>query len=406
MCVNYIFMQQDANGIVLGYHSSQETYPYSAHRLIKAEKEKSKSQTIISKQDTIDLGRRDNSTWLVSQKQKEKLVAMTNHMQKIRSTIPDNDRPSIAWLLSYPNSGTSFTMLLVNIHSNRTVASNYPHEPKKIGHVVEPLYNSRFNSSHAPSPPFLLHPNMSLPSKYIMTKTHCAGYCTHCSTSSHFNMSKETFLAGCRSSRNEEFGDYNDESMEGQRPGVVKKAIHLMRDPIDNIVSNYRLEVKKFGRKNQTLLMKHFTNDEEGFFKFCAVADKKWQQRDKQLFGNDFAKLRPVRCHNLFYRWVQWHNLAYEVTEGGGEGASSTSMKHIPTLDLHYEDYGTDFVETKKKLFGFLELESIDVEFHEFVAGKTYRDYFTKKEQAKIFDLIKYFAKPQIWDMTKRYLDS
>ena len=73
-------------------------------------------------------------------------------------------------------------------------------------------------------------------------------------------------------------------------------------------------------------------------------------------------------------------------------------------MDVCRWDYGFDFVGVKKKLFGFLELDSVQ-EVTPFVAGKTYRDYFTKEERDGIMGMIKHFAKPQIWDMAKRYLD-
>ena len=307
---------------------------------------------------------------------------MTKRQRIIRSTLLDKDRPAIAWLLSYPNSGTSFTMMMTNYDSNRTVASNYEQEPLNLGHDIEPLYNSS-------KVPFLLHPNMSLPSKYIMTKTHCKGYCTHCPPNEYANIKVNAFIEGCRAdSPKNDYELYN-------KTIQVAKAIHLMRDPIDNIVSNYRLLVKQFQRNNQTRLIKHFTNDKEGFFRFCMVSDNKWRKNDRKAFKEDFGKMKQIKCHALFYRWTQWHNLAYEMT---------INELKIPTLDLWYEDYGFDFVGVKKKLFGFLELDSVQ-EVTPFVAGKTYRDYFTKEERDGIMGMIKHFATPQTWDMAKRYLD-
>ena len=188
----------------------------------------------------------------------EAIVAMTKLQQKIRMSIPDEDRPSIVWLMSYPNSGTSFTMVMTHTDSNTTVAVNYPQEPQSLGHPLESLYTSS-------QVPFILQPNMTLPSKYIMTKTHCDGYCTHCHPNDFVDIGIQSFLKTCRSSRTNEFAEY-------KHSVSVKKAIHLMRDPVDNVVSNYRLLLKGFQNRNSTRLVKHFTNNKEGFLKFCDVS--------------------------------------------------------------------------------------------------------------------------------------
>jgi len=370
ICVNHVALQNA--------YSQQEASLLSTHadRFKKTETSEYYSSAI---QENNPKGNAD------TQIQDLTSVAMmieTERQRIIRSTLLDKDRPAIAWLLSYPNSGTSFTMRMTNFDSNTTVAVNYPQEPLHLGHDIEPLYNSS-------KVPFILNPNMSLPSKYIMTKTHCAGYCTHCPPDSYANIKLDVFIERCRAS-----GD-KDKDASYNNTIQVEKAVHLMRDPIDNIVSNYRLLVKNFQRRKQPRLIKQFTNDKEGFFKFCLVSDNKWRKKDRQIFQEDFHKMKKIKCHALFYRWTQWHNLAYEMT---------IDELKIPTLNLAYEEYGSDFDGMKEKLFGFLELDSVQ-ETIPFVAGKTYRDYFTKEERDEIMDMIKHFAKPQIWDMAKRYLD-
>ena len=94
------------------------------------------------------------------------------------SSSSSSSLPDIAWLMSFPNSGTSYTMRLVQAVSNTTAATNYAEECKqdRSGRVAT-LYGS-------PSGPYLrqqVHDGgMSLPKKYILTKTHCGGRCVHC----------------------------------------------------------------------------------------------------------------------------------------------------------------------------------------------------------------------------------
>lgn len=126
------------------------------------------------------------------------------------------------------------------------------------------------------------------------------------------------------------------------------------------------------------------------------LEDKKWLFGDKREFGKDFQHMEHVKCHGMFYKWVQWHNLAYEVTHH--------ELK-IPTLTMWYENYETNFNKTKLALFDFLEIDSMREEIT-FKHGKNYADYFTEAERRDIYEMIKKFAKPEIWEMVKRYMGS
>ena len=190
----------------------------------------------------------------------KEIYAKNAAMEKLlRNEIPDINRPDIVWLMSYPNSGTTFTLRLVITDSNQTVATNYPAEPQFNGHEHENLYQSS-------NVPFLLFPNMSMPSKYILTKTHCGGHCLHCDPEEFAKLEIKSFLSDCRSSKSKNWGHY--ENSANQR---VKKAVHLMRNPIDNSVSNFHHLLKQFKRDNHTGLLKLFPNNEKGFRDFCEV---------------------------------------------------------------------------------------------------------------------------------------
>lgn len=210
-----------------------------------------------------------NQTLLVKQFRydevdEEQRVAYNTKMEQTkRRNISNERRPSIVWLMSYPNSGTSFTMSMTFKDSNHTVAVNYPAEPKHFGHSLESLYDSS-------AVPFLLHPNLTLPTKYILTKTHCTGYCTHCPPHRYFNLTKEFFYEKCASvTDHKDEGHYSDFARSR-----VEKAVHLFRDPVDNVVSNYHLLLKQFKRKGNNKLLGYFSNDRAGFRKFCEVRIK------------------------------------------------------------------------------------------------------------------------------------
>eukprot|EP00978_Attheya_sp_CCMP212_P012114 scaffold30108_cov48-Attheya_sp.AAC.1 len=51
----------------------------------------------------------------------------------------------------------------------------------------------------------------------------------------------------------------------------------------------------------------------------------------------------------------------------------------LPTLVVHYENYAKNFKQTLNELMGFLE----------FVPGRMYREYFSKKERNAVLPLMK-----------------
>uniref|UniRef100_A0A7S3QBV0 Sulfotransferase domain-containing protein n=1 Tax=Chaetoceros debilis TaxID=122233 RepID=A0A7S3QBV0_9STRA len=326
----------------------------------------------------------------------------SEHMYSSRdlNTNTSSDDISICWLMSYPNSGTSFTMGLAQIDSNRTAATNYPLEAHGSLDSVRSLYPTHNQKGQSPRPPFILHPHMNRPSKYILTKTHCAGPCIGCKPK-RYRTNAAFFAKKCQDSRHSNHDHYEPQSMN-----AVKKVVHLVRDPMDNAVSNYHLELKKYKRKGEDEKLKIFTNDREGFRKFCKIQDAKYVKQEQKLFGEEkWNILKDVPCHASFFKYAQWHSRAYDVTTEN-TGMSMFDDAPVPRLNMFYEDYrNATYHDSKAKLFTFLELEDIQERaiFHE---GKTYRDeYFTKEEITKIMKLIKFFAIGEVWDLLLQRYD-
>merc|ERR1719410_491689 len=81
--------------------------------------------------------------------------------------------PRIAWLLSFPNSGTSFTITQVTKITNATTATNYIKEIKSGPNSKKPV-----NPDISLKGPFACTNNLPLPNGYVLTKTHCTGKST------------------------------------------------------------------------------------------------------------------------------------------------------------------------------------------------------------------------------------
>lgn len=72
--------------------------------------------------------------------------------------------------------------------SQKTTATNY---------AAEAVHSDVLYPLHPYKSPVLFNPSLELPSKYVLTKTHCSGYCDHC----HYSEIVQdfgSFLDGCR----------------------------------------------------------------------------------------------------------------------------------------------------------------------------------------------------------------
>jgi hypothetical protein len=317
--------------------------------------------------------------------------------------------PQIVWLMTFPNSGTSYTLRYVSTTTNTTVGTNYEQEIK-YGKSI-PIYPSTSTStssinnnstiSTTSTGPFILSNRKSIPNHYILTKTHCSGYCNDCPIDKYITNQYE-FHEGCatnilsKPNPNLKFMTKELYHYKIQIPKVVR----LIRDPFSNVVSNYH---HWLGKKQSSLQENEFTKDANGFQTYCKMYNalfytqikkekkKKGSMYIQHLFGNMKDLLKDVPCHQFFYRYVQWHNNANIVTKG------------IPTLIIHYEDYESSFSETTMKLLDFLNLDKVGLD-EPFKMGKSYKDYYSDEQIVAISKFIRHLAQPATLDLISSYL--
>lgn len=303
----------------------------------------------------------------------------TNAKVETDSKSDSKSLPGMIWLISYPNSGTSYTMNLVEQSTQRTVATNYGQEPRKSGQDVKPLY---MHSS--PEGPFIHNTTLAIPSSpYIMTKTHCSGYCSECSLRKYV-VNKNKFLQSC--------SECNDNGVLTSYANnvVASKIIRLVRNPLDNVVSNFHHWRKKQIRTNKTAL----TDDVLGFKQYCKVENEKYnalpmdQKRPKMIKLE--ALFQGIPCHQSFFRYLQWHNNAERISK--------------PQLIVYYDDYEKRFDKTSKEIFDFLEMDVV-LPMPRFVPGKTY-EFFTEEERMAVWKLAEKMALPGFREKIERYADS
>ena len=300
--------------------------------------------------------------------------------------------PAIVWLMSFPNSGTSYTMTMVARSSNKAFATNYCDE------VMAPDDEESLSIyPRRPEGPFWVGKSgkisrpRDLPDKYVITKTHCGSRCLDCGPDEYIE-TPEYFLQRCASGH-ARFPPNRRRVDVMYPPERVAKAIHLIRNPFHNIIARYHLEHRHYGYKNRTDWLENHANDKEGLQKYCRDLDKTYKKQDEAFFGKD--KVPKAPCHGEFYKWTQWHNLVHE-------GLALIKDHPVPVLTVYYEDYTAKFNATVAQILDFLELEHVGV-LKEFSARSDYGGYFTDEQEKEVRDLVKSVASEKTWSQVKHY---
>jgi hypothetical protein len=299
--------------------------------------------------------------------------------------------------------GTSYTITNLERVTGYTSGTNYatdiiPNVP------VRPEY---------PHGPFLHDPEQSnnVP-EYVVSKTHCEGYCMDCGPADYYNMTLDRFEKGCRTCHvhGRGGGGDSDGASSSRKSFVtydtpVDRAIHLIRSPYDNLVGRMHLAIKNRMRRGETT---GFNHSKEGYDEWCSYLDARhankeayWTRNDRDS-SSDLLSPPPLDpalpCRAEWYRYVQWHNLAWEVT--------SRRFNSTDVFYLYYDDYSSRYEETLSSLLKFVRLERAkNVEPLPFDSYKTYNDYFspTVREQAKRY--VEFHSHPEAWKLLSRYFD-
>ena len=225
---------------------------------------------------------------------------------------------------------------------------------------------------------------------YLLTKTHCGSRCNQCSPEKsveNINIFMNRCFEGSYITK-----DANDEPriVTGYySQNLLAKAVHLIRDPFDNVVSRFHYSRMHFGMRNQTDKLAMYPRSREGFRAFCKDLGSRFheKERDSKFYTDVFDEIKDIPCHADFFRWIQWHNLAF----------TTTWDLNIPTMILHYENYTSNFDE-------FLDQDGVN-EPPLFETGKTYREYYTNGEIKSVESMFRKLALNKTWYHTKHYFD-
>jgi hypothetical protein len=303
--------------------------------------------------------------------------------------------PGVAWLMSFPNSGTSYTGALIRSSSLTATATNYG-SANLLNQTSQMLFD------WSPVGPFMTDPksafNLPKNGTYILTKTHCGGYCFGCPPK-HYVQTQAEFRDDCLTS---DFLDvFGGKQKTMYDASIVDKAVHLVRDPFDNVVSRFHL--KRNQKQGNATWLAVYPNSIEGFRNFCAYVNTRLHTAEEKVpvVGeksniNVLVKYREqIPCYSDFVRYVLWHNHAIETIDELG----------IEQMTLYYENYGINHRETTAKLFQFLGLTHESEGDHFRGSERYYRGYFTSDEIEAVEELVKDIASKETWNLLNHYFD-
>lgn len=326
---------------------------------------------------------------------------------------PKPSKPKLAWLMSFPNSGTSYTSKLIRTITNASTATNYGASTRDEYGCSRPIAPELENTGPFWQSNTYGHLGGSGDGKYLLTKTHCGGYCNGCGPSQYFETAQsfaEACSTGKKSTRcrhgNEARTDKDEKRFEVVQydgSAMVERAVHLYRNPFDNVVSRFHLKAKELDSRRSkndgdSKSLMRFDYTKEGFREWCKHIDSSFVEEESTLtaFTKRKELLKEIPCHADFIRYLLWHHYA--------ERTQANLM--LPTLILHYEDYFSNFNETVAELMVFLNIEHMRNEPELFESGKTYRDYFTTTEKKAVKDLARSISTNETWGRIERYFSS
>ena len=358
-------------------------------------------------------GRKDGSLIVLPRRQSNNSPLLDNNDNNNNNNNNNKDieqeslLPRVAWLMSFPNSGTSYTLRIVGELSNRSTASNYGEEHLDVDSGRNVLLHNN------PRGPVRSLPLQELPTSYILTKTHCGSRCVPCSPQSYLETQRsfqraclETHLVTTTTTTANTATNNNDnttlsttatptevrsvETLHYSKD-LVGRAVHLVRNPLDNVVSRFHLSRQHSLEKTNSSL----ANNATGFHEWCRELDHKHTSKERRHLDPELLRLwRDVPCHAQFFEYVQWHNLAYTTT---------TEYLNIPLLVLRYEDYKRDWDGTVQSLMEFLQLDAGDLTATPFDMSTYHDTYYTESQKVAIRQMMESLASVPIWEIIQVY---
>jgi hypothetical protein len=283
--------------------------------------------------------------------------------------------------------GTTYTLSNLEQMTGTTTATNYAGETK---------LNQAILGDKSPNGPFIKNLDKVIPD-YVLTKTHCIGYCNDCAPDHYYLTNVTIFMKGCTESHvlDPMTGTFTRNLYYSRT--IPTKAVHLVRDPFDNIVARFHYEMATHESQFTPEQMDAFQNTKDGFDAWCEYQDKKFAQPEQTfpLFSTEIKKIfKNLPCHAEWFRYIQWHNNVIRMLD---------EEIHVPLYRIYYEEYASRKYD--KTVDGLLQFMNLSKKYDdvEFTSGHSYDSYFSSMDIKQVLKLVQTMARPKTWKLLERY---
>ena len=317
-------------------------------------------------------------------------------------------------------SGTTFTMKILEKTTDKALATNFdafepyrdPNDHENIRLITKDYPNLNLeNDAYNYGYPFWTtsyhDDGITLPENQVVTLSHCSGYCIHPCTPDEYIHSQAAFEESCR------VVDYFNKTKESYTSFMIPKedidsVIHVIRDPMSNVVSRFHqfLSIDNVKNNNQwnkdhaKILTQH-----ENFRAWCHEMDTnetlvEVEQGTSHLLSKEIKRdLKKIPCHTEFLKYASWHNHVVEMIW----------TKDYRSLPIYFEDYENENgrIEAGEKMahfVGYGVIENKLASLPSFYGGKKYRALYYKEEEIQLlktfFEMVSY---KRTWELLARY---
>ena len=346
----------------------------------------------------------------LQQQDDSSLQAPQESPAKVPPSIDNNDNndnsrttPKILWLASYPNSGTSYTMTMVERSTNWSTATNYGLEISFNRDDSIPIDEHNY-----PDGPFWEGLSgkrgstiRELPPTYVLTKTHCGGRCVNCPATDYVVNNVTAFLQACQKTSFYRHGEHRFGKVDA---GRIARLIHLVRNPFDNVVARYHLERRHLIKKGYPNAQTKLPYNATGFAYWCGLLDNKYggKPEDAVLPTDIVHKMRRVPCRAEFYKYLQWHNRLIELYSSEQLLFKNDGGDRV--LVVHYENYESKLNQTVADIMDFVE-QKVKSPVRPFRALPSYEDHFSDDDRLAAKELAEAVASPDTWALIRHYFE-
>eukprot|EP00551_Chaetoceros_affinis_P007815 CAMPEP_0203671550 /NCGR_PEP_ID=MMETSP0090-20130426/7296_1 /ASSEMBLY_ACC=CAM_ASM_001088 /TAXON_ID=426623 /ORGANISM="Chaetoceros affinis, Strain CCMP159" /LENGTH=635 /DNA_ID=CAMNT_0050536641 /DNA_START=54 /DNA_END=1961 /DNA_ORIENTATION=- len=360
--------------------------------------------------------------------------------------------PKLTYLLTYPMSGTTFTMEILGKLTGMAMATNYerfhPYLEKSSGNS-NGLNNLRPISTDFPDLlnkipkgqqgggeygyPFWTssYPETTVPSTNILTFSHCDGFCLYPCEPSQYLHTPSSFEESCRTvtfynQTKKNYDSYvtprnnlNDVSLDSSNSNTIGGIIHLIRDPLSNIVSRYHEylavnEVEWWLQRDNKVNTNQLHDQRESFHEWCNDMDTNstlnaFEQHQHHTYATTpktasthfFSfeleqKMKSIPCHSEFVKYVAWHNHVVEMIWSRGYNS----------IEVYFEHYASEEkrIEEAQRMAGFLGYDVKSTIMPVFAGGKLYREgYYSEDDVKALMEFIQFMSFDKTWELLKHY---